>query len=62
MLIVQPHGDFPLNDDWAYAHSVEWMLREGRLRLSDWIAPNILPQVLLASAISWLAGYSRKAA
>lgn len=58
MLIVQPGGDFPLNDDWAYSHSVEWLLSEGRIRLSDWIAPNLLPQTVLGASVTLFAGFS----
>lgn len=37
MTISWPAGNFPTNDDWAYAHSVQWLLTEHRIRLSDWI-------------------------
>ena len=33
--VVEPHGEFPIDDDWAYAHSVRWLLDEHRIRLSD---------------------------
>lgn len=55
---VQPRGDFPLNDDWAYAHSVRWFLDEGRIRLSDWVGMNLLPQTLAGSAAAALFGFS----
>lgn len=56
--IVHPVGNFPLNDDWAYAHSVLWLLDEHRLRLSNWIAMNLLPQTLLGAAVAKLFGFS----
>jgi len=56
--IVFPIGNFPLNDDWAYAHSVLWMLDEHRLRLSNWIAMNLLSQTLLGAAAAKLFGFS----
>ncbi len=58
MLVADPRGNFPLNDDWAYAHSVRWLLDEHRIRLSDWIAMNLLPQTLLGAATAAIAGYS----
>jgi len=58
LVIIQPAGNFPLNDDWAYAHSAQWLLTEGRVRLSDWISPNLLPQTLLGGGVSWLFGFS----
>ena len=54
--IVMPRGDFPLNDDWAYAHGVGWLLSEGRIRLSDWVGMNLLPQTLAGAATVWLFG------
>ena len=59
--IVQPRGDFPLNDDWAYAHSVEWLLAEGRFRLSDWVGNNLVPQALAGAAVTAVAGFSFEA-
>ena len=51
-------GDFPVNDDWAYSHSVQWLLDEHRVRLSDWIAMNLLPQTLAGGLVSAVFGYS----
>jgi hypothetical protein len=51
-------GEFPINDDWAFAHSVRWLLDEHRIRLSDWGAMNLLPQTLLGAGASALFGYS----
>jgi hypothetical protein len=58
LILAVPRGDFPLNDDWAYAHSVRWLLDEHRIRLSDWIAMNLVPQTLLGAAAALVAGYS----
>src|SRR6185503_12071343 len=59
--MVQTRGDFPLNDDWAYAHSVGWLLDEGRIRLSDWVGNNLVPQTLAGAAVSSVAGFSFEA-
>ena len=56
--LIEPRGEFPLNDDWAYAHSVLWLLAEQRVRLSDWIAMNLLPQTLAGGATAALFGFS----
>jgi hypothetical protein len=48
--LVMPRGDFPLNDDWAYAQGVSWLIAEGRIRLSDWAGMNLVPQTLLGAA------------
>jgi len=55
---VDPRGDFPLNDDWAYAHSVAWLAAEHRIRLSDWIAMNLLPQTLLGGLATAIGGFT----
>jgi hypothetical protein len=59
--IVQPRGEFPLNDDWAFAHSVQWLLAEGRVRLSDWVAMNLVPQTLAGGAVALAFGFSFEA-
>jgi hypothetical protein len=56
--LIEPRGEFPLNDDWAYAQSVLWLLAEHRIRLSDWIAMNLLPQTLVGGATAALFGFS----
>src|SRR5450631_1892947 len=58
VLVVQPRGQFPINDDWAYAHSVQWLLGEHRIRLSDWIAMNLLPQTLAGGVVTAIFGFS----
>jgi hypothetical protein len=58
LLLVNAKGHFPINDDWAYAHSVLWLLQDGHIRLSNWIAMNLLPQTLLGAAVSSVFGYS----
>ena len=58
MALVNPQGEFPVNDDWAYTHSVQWLLDEHRIRLSDWIAMNLLPQTLAGGVVVKLFGFS----
>src|SRR5260221_9111383 len=56
--IVEPRGNFPLNDDWAFAHSVQWLLSEGRIRLSDWVPMYLVPQTLAGGVAAALFGFS----
>jgi hypothetical protein len=56
--LIEPRGEFPLKDDWAYTQSVLWLLSEHRVRLSDWIGMNLLPQTLLGGATVALFGFS----
>src|SRR5689334_10088256 len=46
VILVNPIGDFPLNDDWAYGWTVKTLLETGSFVLSDWTAANLLPQAL----------------
>ena len=56
--VVEPRGEFPLNDDWAYAHSVQWLLTEHRIHVSDWAAMNLLPQTLAGGVTASVFGFS----
>ena len=57
-VLVNPIGDFPLNDDWAYGWSVKVLVETGDFRLSDWTAVNLLPQVLWGAVFSLPGGFS----
>jgi hypothetical protein len=57
-VVVGARGDFPVNDDWAYAHSILWLFEEQRIRLSDWIAMNLLPQTLAGGLVAAVFGFS----
>ena len=54
--LVNPIGDFPLNDDWQYAYPVMKLVEEGRLEMQGFFAPNILLQVGWGSLWCWIAG------
>ena len=47
IVLVNPFGNFPIVDDWAYAGSVRDLLQHGQFHLSDWTAPNQI------SLIAW---------
>ncbi len=50
ILIVGPSGDFPLNDDWAYARGVYSLVEEGKLRLDTWPAMTLIAQI----GVGWI--------
>ena len=56
--IVDPRGDFPLNDDWAYAIAVQRLLTEGAFRPPGWAGMTLLSQALWGAAAAGLAGFS----
>jgi 4-amino-4-deoxy-L-arabinose transferase-like glycosyltransferase len=55
-VVVPPAADAPLNDDWAYAQSVQHLLDTGELHVSDWAAPSLLPQIYGGALFARLAG------
>jgi len=56
--LVNPIGNFPLDDDWAYGWTVKTLLETGRFQLSDWTATNLLPQALWGSLFCLPFGFS----
>jgi hypothetical protein len=43
--IVNPVGDFPLNDDWSYGRAVKTLVEEGRFELCGWTSMPLVAQV-----------------
>jgi hypothetical protein len=58
VVLVNPIGNFPLNDDWAYGWTVKNLLETGHFQLADWTATNLLPQALLGTLFSLPFGFS----
>lgn len=58
ILLVNPAGDFPVNDDWAYARSVLSLVEDGEFHLLDWGAMTLITQVLWGSLWVKLFGFS----
>lgn len=54
IFIVNPIGDFPLNDDWRYAFPVKSLFENGYISVSDDFAPSIVLQVLWGTLFCWL--------
>lgn len=57
-ILVNPIGDFPLNDDWAYAQSVKYFLDTGKFQLPGWAVANLLPQVFFGVLFCLPGGFS----
>ncbi len=47
--ITNPLSNFPLNDDWVHAKSVEFLLQHGEFKLLDFCGSTIIFQVLWGS-------------
>jgi len=46
LAIINPVGDFPLNDDWSYELDVRQLLEYGDFRPAGWVAVSLLTHVL----------------
>lgn len=56
ILLVDPRGNFPVTDDWAFIESVRAMVDRGELHFSDWGAMNLVSQILWGSLFGLLFG------
>ncbi len=57
-LAFPPTGEFPIVDDWDYRDTVVDLLREGRLRMSDWPAMTLLTHAAWGAAFAAVGGAS----
>ena len=57
VFLVNPIGDFPLNDDWAYAKTVQSLLR-GNLQLTDWAPASQVAQIAWGALFCLPFGFS----
>lgn len=55
---VNPIGDFPLNDDWAYAESVNTLLTTNEIVIPDWSAANFFTQAIWGWIFTAIFGFS----
>lgn len=58
VILVNPVGDFPLNDDWAYGQAVKSVVEKGDFQLSDWTATNLFSQVYWGALFCVPFGFS----
>ncbi|HAX78640.1 MAG TPA: hypothetical protein DCY88_23110 [Cyanobacteria bacterium UBA11372] len=58
VILVNPIGDFPLNDDWAYGRAVQSLIEKGDFQLSDWTATNLFSQVFWGALFCLPFGFS----
>jgi uncharacterized membrane protein len=55
---ANPIGDFPLNDDWAYAESVNTLLTANEIVIPDWSAANFFTQAIWGWLFTAIFGFS----
>lgn len=56
--IVNPIGNFPLNDDWTYGKSVLILNKEGRITTGDFAAMSLFSHILWGGLFTKLFGFS----
>jgi len=57
-LVVNPLGEFPLNDDWSYCRNVYDLAVHGILRFNDWTAITLIAQTLWGTLFCKIFGFS----
>lgn len=58
VLLVDPRGDFPLNDDWNYARSVKSLVESGTLTVTVWTLAASLTHIVIGWAACLITGFS----
>jgi 4-amino-4-deoxy-L-arabinose transferase-like glycosyltransferase len=56
--MVFPTDDFPLNDDWSYAHSVKYLHETGIIDIGYWPAMSLVAHILWGNVFVSLFGFS----
>jgi 4-amino-4-deoxy-L-arabinose transferase-like glycosyltransferase len=56
--IVDPRGEFPLNDDWSYTRSAFRWGQEGRMQVDEWCAMSLIGQAFYGGLLTELFGQS----
>lgn len=58
LVIVDPIGNFPLNDDWSFGLAVRNLIGEGDFRPLGWTSPSLITNVLWGSLFCIPGGFS----
>ena len=58
LVVINPLGNFPVIDDWAYFASVKALVDHGQLVFSDWTAPNLVSQIAWGALFAFTFGTS----
>ncbi len=57
-LLVWPVGEYAINDDWAYAKSLEYLVRDGRIKILDWNPMSLVGHLAWGGLFTALFGFS----
>jgi len=58
LIIVNPTGNFPLNDDWSFGIAVRHLIEDGDFRPTGWTSMPLISQVLWGAIFCIPAGFS----
>ena len=58
VFVVDPSGEFPLNDDWSYCRVVKNLVEEGRFGLGGWTSMPLAGQALWGALFCLPFGFS----
>ncbi|MCX5783951.1 MAG: glycosyltransferase family 39 protein [Elusimicrobia bacterium] len=58
VILIEPWGNFPLDDDWAYSLTVKNFLQTGKLKLVEWGSPTLVWHVLWGGFFAKVFGFS----
>lgn len=58
VLLANPAGAFPLNDDWSYSRAVESLVDHGHLRFTAWTSMPLVAQVAWGALFCLPFGFS----
>jgi 4-amino-4-deoxy-L-arabinose transferase-like glycosyltransferase len=58
ILIVDPYGEFPINDDWAYTKNVYELSVNRTFYVDDWPSMTLVSQVLYGALFTKVFGFS----
>tara|TARA_B100000315_G_scaffold222369_1_gene226383 strand:- start:1616 stop:3331 length:1716 start_codon:yes stop_codon:yes gene_type:complete len=57
-IVINPIGEFPLNDDWAYSITVQNLVLNGRIESPNWEGAIFMPQLFWGALFSTIFGFS----
>lgn len=58
IFLVNPVGDFPLNDDWSYGRAVKSVIEQGEFKPCGWTGTNLIAQVYWGALFCFPFGFS----
>ena len=58
IVLVNPIGEFPLNDDWSYTFNVKALVLENRIFFDDWGAMTLFAHTLWGALFCKIFGFS----